>query len=47
MLGKDLCAKQVISLDETMKLSFFSRSVRPDDLHVSLVNAKVSFAIDF
>ena len=53
-----LCAKQVISLVETLKLIFFSRSVRPDDflvshlvvddLHGSLVvNAEVSFAIDF
>ena len=60
MLGKILCvrAKQVISLVETMILIFFSRSVRPDDLHVSLlvvddlpggrlVNAEASFAIDF
>ncbi|WZZ85940.1 hypothetical protein YC2023_114519 [Brassica napus] len=30
-----LCAKQVISLVETMKLVFFSRSIRPDDFRVS------------
>ena len=43
-----MCAKQVISLVETMKLVFFSRSVRPDDLQViRLVNADVSFAIYF
>ena len=52
-----LCAKQVISLVETMKF-FFSRFVRPDDLsgsrlavddlHGSLMaNAEVNFAIDF
>ena len=53
-----LCAKQVISLVETMKLVFFFRYVRSDDfrvirlavddLHGSLlVNAEVNFAIDF
>ena len=35
-----MCTKQVISLVETMKLVFFSRSVRPDDFRVS------SLAID-
>ncbi|KAG5388412.1 hypothetical protein IGI04_029953 [Brassica rapa subsp. trilocularis] len=30
-----MCAKQVISLVETMKSVFFPRSVRPDNLHVS------------
>ena len=41
-------AKKVTSLVETMKSAFFPRSVRPNDLHGSLlVNAKVSFAIDF
>ncbi|KAF2573353.1 hypothetical protein F2Q70_00004872 [Brassica cretica] len=61
-----MCAKQVISLVETMKLRFFPdlfvqttyRSVRPDDLQVSLlavddlpgsrlVNPEDSFAINF
>ena len=53
-----LCAKQVISLVETMKSVFFSRSVRLDDFRISrlavddlhgsfLVNAEVSFAIGF
>ena len=53
-----MCAKQVIFLVETMKLRFFPRSVRPDDLQVSLldvdnllgsrlVNAEVRFAINF
>ena len=52
-----MCAKQVISLVETMKL-VFSRYVRPDGLRISrlavddlhgslLVNAEVSFAVDF
>ena len=51
-----LCAKQVISMVETMKLVFF-RYVRPNDFRVSrlavddlhgslLVNADVNFAID-
>ena len=53
-----MCAKQIISLVETMKSVFFSSYVCPDDLRVSLltvddlygsllVNAEVSFAIDF
>ena len=53
-----MCAKQFISLVETMKSVFFFKSARPDDFRVSLlaiddlhgsllVNAYVSFAIDF
>ena len=53
-----ICAKQVISLVETMKSVFFSRSVRPDDFQVSLlvvddlhgsrlVDVEVSFVINF